>query len=214
MASDHDPPAREFNKVMLFWRELIGEETFHTYPTAELWRWYQALERMGPLDVRMRVIERSSAWGLKELNGIVGYAPHPPMVLVEKWLETHELRRSPAIPIGIAAGLFTFIAVAFSQFSGCTLVAPPNQLQMHPPLPRIGTDSLAPQFPSTVLANPASAGSFNIKTGGFTTPSNLPLQHAPLSTAAPPTQPGGSAAPVGPPTGLQAQPLSQGAGGH
>jgi hypothetical protein len=198
MSEDPNLDPRIFNRVSLFWRELIGEKQYHTYQPKELFRWYNALEVMGFQNVRRRLEERRGKHGLRQLNGIVPYAPHPPVELVEAWLTWHEAHygRLPLLPITIAV-MFALM-LAGCELSGCTLTQPMTNLVAKPPVPVAGGVIQPPQQPELGITLPANqvmhlqAGAFSTGQQGVSFNSSPPAGIiGPTQLGAPPaTQPG------------------------
>jgi hypothetical protein len=106
MAASYSENLREELRVAAWWLKLLGHDEYRRYAEVDLYRWYKAMELRGPQEIREFFTERSYRIDPGPVLGIVPVAPHPPRVLVEKWLiEFEEERRWWPIPIVVAIGI-------------------------------------------------------------------------------------------------------------
>jgi hypothetical protein len=162
---------REEIHIALWWRELLGDLEYLKFDQDDMMRWYLKLEQAGPDEIRARLIERRVNRPLKYLQGL-DRAPHPPVWIVEAWLETHEMKVPTLRYWGGAAALVFFLAIFGTWLSGTGNLQPSNPLLMNPPLgmapPPPATQQLpgfaiyAPQLPQV----PLPTGPHNVGIGG------------------------------------------------
>jgi hypothetical protein len=115
---DDDLDVRVEIKVAMFWRGLIGDGEYGKFNPKDMFRWYQALELLGPEDVRDLYRRRQSNRPMPIVQGL-DRAPHPPAWLVETWLDKHETKiRTGSLWLGM--GAFTSIWFLFGTYmNGC-----------------------------------------------------------------------------------------------
>ncbi len=157
MAGPTEDYLREI-KIAIFWRKVLGEIAYMDHDAEDLQRWYEALERCGPAEIRERLVERASRHPVSHFQGL-GAAPHPSMALVESWLNTHE--EQPRIaPVWMGLAGFTLVAMFIGTgFSGCQSLKNINPLVNNP---------------QTISGPIQPAQGFGPPTTAATLPQNLP----------------------------------------
>ena len=160
----HGEEAIEEIKIALYWRRVLGEMEYVDYDPEDLRRWWKALELRGPAEIRAYVSERTQRHQASHLQGLVA-APHPPLPLVELWLQSHE--NKPGLkPLWIGLAGFTMLSlIVATSFNGCQNLKSPNPMFLKPPQTQQALQPAQPGSPP-----PATA----------TAPQNLP---PPASTA-------------------------------
>jgi hypothetical protein len=156
---DDDLDVRVEIKVAMFWRGLIGDGEYGKFNPKDMFRWYQALELLGPEDVRDLYRRRQSNRPMPIVQGL-DRAPHPPAWLVETWLDKHETKiRTGSLWLGM--GAFTSIWFLFGTYmNGCQnmhqsttdplLTNPPN----NGPVVMLNAQPMAPPADIPVAKNP------------------------------------------------------------
>lgn len=184
-------------KILQFWRGLLGEDQFQRYENDDLVRWYLALRLQGRDDVRARLVERHGSRPMPVVHGVVDRAPHPPLTVVEKWLESEEtqVHASPVL-----LGILAFVILTFVmgwQLSTCSLSTNPNLLATNPAPPALQ----APQAPQVQV--PVSAGGMSLTspTPSQPGPPNPPSALVPLPGAVTPPAPPATLPPLANSTG-------------
>jgi hypothetical protein len=120
-------------RVALYWRALIGDGEYVKFDPDDMLRWYEALELRGPDEIRALRNERYRTTQTGGMLGIVSKAPHPPVWLVNQWIEQDEHQ---VHTLGYWGMSFAFVVVSFLIFGnlqGCVALQPMNPLWMHPP---------------------------------------------------------------------------------
>ena len=124
---------REEMRVAVFWRKLIGDMEYVRFDPEDMYRWYEALALRGPDEIRELMSERYFTKQSGVIQGVVFRAPHPPMWLVNEWLE-FESRKTHTLGYWLMAGAFIIMSgMSFSALQGCVNLQPLNPLIMHPP---------------------------------------------------------------------------------
>jgi hypothetical protein len=127
-----DADFHETIRVANFWRKVIGDYEYVNYDPDDLDRWYHALETRGPLDIRAYLNERYGKHPMPRLLGLVSKPPHPPMDVVMKWLEFHELKSHTA-PLWLGSlGFFVICLMFFSGLEGCQNLKDLNLVDHNP----------------------------------------------------------------------------------
>jgi len=153
-------------RINLWWREQIGDDATLKFDSDDLVRWYLAMERHGPVEVRAMLNERLGNRPLRHLQTL-GRAPHPPVWLVERWLESHSEKVHTAHYWWAAFGTVFLLAMVASWLARVGNLQPMNHnLIMNPP------PGLTPPPPNSI----AGAPTYNV----------APLQQV---AAPPPTMP-------------------------
>ncbi|HEX4262442.1 MAG TPA: hypothetical protein VHY76_15195 [Acetobacteraceae bacterium] len=99
------------------------DERLSGYKPADLLRWDQALRRLGPDMVRMRLDERARPGARDDqvVPGLVAEPPHPPALFVERWLRGEAMtaidKRGMLPAIGVGAVLLVLCFLTFWQVS-------------------------------------------------------------------------------------------------
>ncbi len=138
-------------RILQFWRGVLGEADFARYAQSDLVRWFIALDLAGPEEIREKLIERHGVRPMKELLGVVPVAPHPPVTLIETWLETHENKVHTA-PVWLSlAGLLVACFTFGLLFSTCSINYNPNPLALNP-------QPVQPALNGPVFSGPAPIG--------------------------------------------------------
>jgi hypothetical protein len=164
---DDDLNIREEMRIALFWRGLIGDATYGRFDPEDCLRWYQALELRGRDEIRTLRNQRYFTAQTGVMQGIVGKAPHPPVWLVNAWLERQE-HQVPYIGSywGMAFFVVVCIGLVFGNMPGCANLSPMNTLAMKPPDQPTVTSYPAPPVsglgvvlsPVAALGPPTAAG--------------------------------------------------------
>ncbi len=158
-------------KIALYWQRVLGEMEYVDYDPDDLRRWYKALELRGPSEIRAYVSERTQRHNASHLHGLVA-APHPPLPIVELWLQSHE-NKPQLKPFWIGLGGFTMLSLILAMgFNGCQTLKNPNPMVLKPPQTQEAVQPAAPGAPPAATA---------------TAPQSLPV---PASTATNSTQQG------------------------
>ena len=167
----HGEEAIEEIKIALYWRRVLGEMEYVDYDPEDLRRWFKALELRGPSEIRDYVSERTQRHNPSHLHGLVA-APHPPLAIVELWLQSHENKpRLKPLWVGLAGFTMLSLIVA-TNFNGCQTLKNHNPLVLTPPQTQQAVQPGEPGSPPAATA---------------TAPQNLP---PPASTATNSTQQG------------------------
>ena len=167
----HGEEAIEEIKIALYWRRVLGEMEYVDYDPEDLRRWYKAMELRGPSELRAYVSERTQRHNASHLVGLVA-APHPPLTIVELWLQSHE-NKAALKPLWIGLAGFTMLSLIVAvSFNGCQTLPIQNPLFLKPPQTQ---QAVQPAQPGNAPAATATA------------PQNLP---PPASTATDSTQQG------------------------
>lgn len=120
-------------RVAQFWRKLIGDGEYGKFDPDDLLRWYEALELRGPDEIREVRNERYFTITHGVMQGVVSRAPHPPLWLVNQWLELYE-HRTHTGGYWLAAGAFITVSImVFTNLQGCVNLQSGNPLILHPP---------------------------------------------------------------------------------
>ena len=201
---------RLVSKVAQFWRELLGEEEFQKHQPEDMFHWYHALETRGAMAVRVMIEERAHGrYRIMELRGIMPAAPHPPVLLVEHWLQKREVE-ARRFPKWWVTGLTVLSSlIVFPQLYMCANPARPpfmeyNQLPVVPgqnTMPDL-TMTLSPQATPAYNAPlpPAAMGQTMVPATGGTQP-GFPNPPTGQSQPGGSTVPGGSSVPPSTPSG-------------
>lgn len=150
-------------RIARFWRKQLGEYEYVGYNADDLRRWYIALETRGPEEIRSYIEERTTRYPMGPVTGIVATAPHPPLAIVQIWLESYNTVNTRSVWIAGAAFL-VFVYFAAINIAGFQNLRSASPLQMNPPVvggaaPPVG-NTLIPQPTATLPRNapaPASA---------------------------------------------------------
>jgi hypothetical protein len=130
---EHIRDIREEMRVAVFWRKLIGDMEYVKYDPEDMYRWYEALELRGAYEIRLVRQERYATQQGGVMQGIVSKSPHPPMWLVNEWLEYAE-SKTPTLGLWGMAGCFVVLSgMFFGYLQGCANLQPLNPLILHPP---------------------------------------------------------------------------------
>ena len=119
-------------RIAQFWRKQLGEYEYVSYNPEDLRRWYIALETRGPQDIRDYLIERTGRYPMGQVTGIVAAAPHPPLNIIELWLDSYNKVRTGSYWLAGAAFL-VFVYYAMTNLSGFEHLSPQTRLQLNPP---------------------------------------------------------------------------------
>jgi hypothetical protein len=157
---------REEIRVAQYWRKQMGDLEYVKRDPDDLFRWYEALENRGPVEIRAYLVERSGRHPMVEVTGIVAKAPHPTRDIVDIWLASHEEARTMPYWAGAAAFLILCLLIG-PNVSGCQNM---HQIRLFP--------NGAP--PQATLA-PGQVGATG-PTSQATAPAQFPL---PANTASP-----------------------------
>ncbi len=172
---EKDIDVRTEMRIALWWRSLISDYEYTKFDPDDMLRWYVALELRGPYEIRELLTERYMGRPMKNVVGIVSLAPHPPLWLVQAWLEHHEqkVHTGTAVPWGLAGSFVVLSFIFFPSLQGCVNLQPSNPLVMNPP-------------PSAALVTPYApvVASYAAAPSSPTPPSNQP----PPAAAPAPTQ--------------------------
>ena len=141
---------REEMRIALFWRGLIGDAKYNSFDPDDLLRWYEALELRGPDEIRAVKNERYFTTQTGVMLGVVGRAPHPPLWLINEWLEHYEQKIHTGGYWAMAGCFFVITGIFVSNLQGCANLQPMNQLAMQPPA---GTPAVAPYAAPSTYAN-------------------------------------------------------------
>ncbi len=166
-------------RIAQFWRKHLGDADYVDFNPQDLRRWYEALENRGPEEIRAYLIERTGRHPMGQITGIVSAAPHPPLRIINVWLEArNKVRTGPYWLAGLVFFIFTYYAA--TTLSGYMHLKTATALQMNPP--QIGQPGPGIQTP----AGPVPAGS------------TLPTQPPPTppTPSSSPSSPGHSAGPA------------------
>ncbi len=150
-------------RIAQFWRQQLGEYEYVYYNPDDLRRWFIAMELRGPDEVRDYLNERTSRYPSGPVTGLVAQAPHPPLAIVQLWLESHRAPKTASYWMGL--GLFLLVCYVFvPQLYSCTQLRDIDRYATHPPqlnapLQAGAPAPAVPQAPATmpVQAPPAPA---------------------------------------------------------
>jgi hypothetical protein len=124
---------REEMRVAVYWRKLIGDPAYVKFDPEDMYRWYEALELRGTDEIRTVIRERYVTTQSGVMQGVVSRSPHPPLWLVNEWLE-HEQNKTHTIGYWLMGGCFLVISgMCVTGLQGCVNLQPLNPLIMHPP---------------------------------------------------------------------------------
>ncbi len=119
-------------RIAQFWRQQLGEYEYVYYNPDDLRRWFIALELRGPDEVRDYLHERAGRYPPGQVTGIVAQAPHPPLPIVELWLQSHRAARTSSY--WMALGLFVFACYIFvPRLYSCSQLRDVDRYATHPP---------------------------------------------------------------------------------
>jgi hypothetical protein len=139
-------------RIAQFWRKHLGDAEYVDFNPEDLRRWYVALENRGPEEIRAYLIERTGRHPMGQITGIVSAAPHPPLKIVNLWLESYDkVRTRPYWLAGLVFFIFAYYAA--TTLSGYMNMKTATPLQMNPP--QIGLPGPGIQTPT----GPVPAGS-------------------------------------------------------
>ena len=130
---DDDINIREEMKIALFWRGLIGDYRYGTFDPEDMLRWYKALELRGPDEIRAVKNERYFTAQTGVMQGVVAKAPHPPLWLINVWLEHFDQTVHSGGAWALAGGFVVLVGLVFGNMQGCTSLQTNNPLAMNPP---------------------------------------------------------------------------------
>jgi hypothetical protein len=116
MSSDLD--FREEIRIAQYWRKQLGDMEYVKRDPEDLRRWYDALETRGPDEIRAYLIERNGRHPLAEVTGIVTKAPHPPLEIINVWLDSHRKAHTGSYWAGAIAFLLLCLLIG-PNVSGC-----------------------------------------------------------------------------------------------
>jgi len=120
-------------KIALYWRALIGDSEYVKFDPEDLLRWYEALELRGHDEIRDLRNERYRTALTGGMLGIVARAPHPPIWLVNQWLEKADQKVHTLEYWGMGCAFVLASGLVFGNLQGCTSLKPLNPLFLKPP---------------------------------------------------------------------------------
>ena len=128
-----DGDAIEEIRIARFWQNALGDFEYVYHNPDDLRRWYKALEVRGPAEIRDHITARDGRSPTHALQGLAP-APHPPMWIVELWLDSHESRHR-LFPFWIgSAGFVLLCLLVGNTMNGCTQLQDPMTWQKYPQL--------------------------------------------------------------------------------
>jgi hypothetical protein len=179
---EKDIDVRTEMRIALWWRNLISDYEYTKFDPDDMLRWYVALELRGPLEIRELLTERYMGRPLKNVVGIVSLAPHPPLWLVQAWLEDHEqkVHTGKAVPWGLAGSFVVLSLIFIPNLQGCANLQPSNPLVMNPPQSAALVTPYTPVVISYAVAPTNNPVSTNLPT--IAPPSSAPGATSPISS--------------------------------
>ncbi len=158
-------------RIAAYWRKQLGEYEYVGYNADDLRRWYIAMETRGPEEIRDFLVERSGRFPRDVISGIVATAPHPPLSIVELWLDSHRHVSLRSYWLGLAVFCLASVLVG-ENLQGCAQLRDVNRLDTNPaqmnaplpagspgPLPPAGSTLPNPGIPPANVASPSATGS-------------------------------------------------------
>jgi hypothetical protein len=119
--------------IALYWRALIGDSEYVKFDPEDLLRWYEALKLRGHDEIRNLRNERYRTAQTGGMQGIVSGAPHPPIWLVNQWLEKEDQKVHTLEYWGMTCAFVVVSFLVFGNLQGCMSLKPMNPLWMKPP---------------------------------------------------------------------------------